>query len=971
MKTAALCCLALLLSVQAQAQNDPYITVWNTFFVDDNAISFNAEGDFTYTWEQISGGTATQPIPQAASGNTNITFPSAGEYRLTITPDNSNGTPFGRIYFGDTTTPEKLAEIQQWGDVEWSSFQLAYQGTENLAITAADIPDLGNVANMRAAFKKSGINTVPQINNWDVSNVTNMSEMFHDANSFNQPIGNWNVGNVTNMSGMFESMGFNKSIANWDVSNVTDMSKMFAYCSNFNQPIGNWDVSNVTDMGEMFSHSTNFNQPIGDWDVSNVTDMNAMFYYVIHFNQPIGNWDVGNVTDMSWMFASAHEFNQPIGDWNVNQVTDMSKLFHSADDFNQPIGNWAVGNVTDMSNMFTYANDFNQPIGDWDVSQVTDMSEMFMDYDEHDDFEYYSFDQPIGNWDVSQVTDMRRMFANDIQFNQPIGDWDVSHVTDMSGMFFNADDFNQPIGDWDVSNVTDMSEMFRYAQNFNQPVGNWNVSNVTDMSWMFGGLFFPASNFNQPIGNWDMSHVTAMNSMFEYAQHFDQDLGAWDLASIIPPPPHANHSAEKMFDHSGMGCVNYSKTLEGWAANPNTPSGIVLGADDLLYSPDVAASRDHLVNDLAWDINGDGLGTCSLDPCMTLEAGSLSGPEEICPGEGFNVSVSGASSGDSIVGTWEHSFSDPAQPGNMVWHNADAHALGSALTIPENRVSFISVRYRVSCGTDADTSDVLHVASAATGCAYPVANSSNPSVFIDDVTATGGISSDIGSLNTGYEGNGYGDHRAEVIDLYPGNSMTLDLVCDDAAGTYSYAVWIGWNGQWVPIGSLAGAPGAIHANFTAGSELPIPQLGYFTVRIRNSQSGMPPAAGNWPDGEAEDYTVWIKWPSGGNMPVYPGDAGLLPYTTPDIQVSFNATGIEQPEFSSFTYHPNPAKTAVYLGAGKAITQVEVYDLLGQRMLAAQPATLRTRLDIADLPAGAYLMQVSIDGAKRNYKLIKE
>ena len=42
-----------------------------------------------------------------------------------------------------------------------------------------------------------------EISNWDTSNVTDMSCMFHGATSFNQPLNDWNVSNVRNMCSMF------------------------------------------------------------------------------------------------------------------------------------------------------------------------------------------------------------------------------------------------------------------------------------------------------------------------------------------------------------------------------------------------------------------------------------------------------------------------------------------------------------------------------------------------------------------------------------------------------------------------------------------------------------------------------------------------------------------------------------------------------------------------------------------------
>ena len=42
-----------------------------------------------------------------------------------------------------------------------------------------------------------------------------------------------------------------KGIENWDVSNVTDMRYMFYNCKNFNCDLSNWDMSNTLRINEM------------------------------------------------------------------------------------------------------------------------------------------------------------------------------------------------------------------------------------------------------------------------------------------------------------------------------------------------------------------------------------------------------------------------------------------------------------------------------------------------------------------------------------------------------------------------------------------------------------------------------------------------------------------------------------------------------------------------------------------------
>jgi len=83
------------------------------------------------------------------------------------------------------------------------------------------------------------------------SRITDMSLLFfpgvNQESTFNQDIGSWDVSNVTDMNNMFASTPFNQDISSWDVGNVKNMESMFLN-SSFNQPIGEWDVSNVTSM---------------------------------------------------------------------------------------------------------------------------------------------------------------------------------------------------------------------------------------------------------------------------------------------------------------------------------------------------------------------------------------------------------------------------------------------------------------------------------------------------------------------------------------------------------------------------------------------------------------------------------------------------------------------------------------------------------------------------------------------------
>ena len=162
----------------------------------------------------------------------------------------------------------------------------------------------------------------------------------------------------------------------WNTSDVSDMSKLFENAKSFNQPIGDWDVSNVTNMYRMFSYAHEFNQPLDNWNVSKVENMSSMFGFAKAFNQNIDNWNTSKVNNLDSTFFEASSFDKPLNKWDMNNASNMRCMFLKASSFNQPVGNWNVSNVTNMDSMFKNAKAFNQDISNWDLSGVTNIAEM-------------------------------------------------------------------------------------------------------------------------------------------------------------------------------------------------------------------------------------------------------------------------------------------------------------------------------------------------------------------------------------------------------------------------------------------------------------------------------------------------------------------------------------------------------------------------------------------------------------------
>ena len=164
------------------------------------------------------------------------------------------------------------------------NFGLFSSKKDTLKVILKGITNIINAADMFDNCKS--LLSLPDIDKWDTSNITNMAWMFSNCSLLSLPnISKWNISNVVNTNHMFYGCSLLESlpdISEWDTSNVKDMSHLFRNCKKLSSlpDISKWNTSNVTNISYMFYGCSALSSlpEISKWDTSKVTDMFNMFY---------------------------------------------------------------------------------------------------------------------------------------------------------------------------------------------------------------------------------------------------------------------------------------------------------------------------------------------------------------------------------------------------------------------------------------------------------------------------------------------------------------------------------------------------------------------------------------------------------------------------------------------------------------------------------------------------------------------
>lgn len=504
----------------------------------------------------------------------------AGVYEIRI-----SGTIEGFATFG-TGDPSKILEIKQWGPLKFGNFGNWFRDCVNLTITATDIPDLSGITQFQSIFSGcENLDNIPNIQQWDVSNVTVFQGAFINCLLFNQDLSNWNVSSGINFGSMFQGCEeFNQPLDNWNMSNSQFLFGMFRDAVNFNQNLNSWNTASVINMSGMFDGAINFNGNISNWNTANNTSFSTMFRFCNNFNQDLSGWDVSTATTFVETFRSCFAFNADISGWNTASATNFSSMFRNATAFDQNIGAWNVTQLTNATNMFQgvtlSVQNYNELLIGWDAQAVKN-SVIFSGGNSK-----YSLGAPADarsnliNTHLWVITDtgQETAFISEWETNfAGISNSDqIALPLDASGtynfnVFYNGNNIKtvtthtdniitfpdgqglkeiQIVGTlsgWGFKNAGDKSKLQKITNFGNLDIGDvtgafygcnnltfdtydpLNLSNVTTLK-DFIRRAFSVSDIPY-IETWDTSTITSLEGAFREASGFNGDISSWNVSN--------------------------------------------------------------------------------------------------------------------------------------------------------------------------------------------------------------------------------------------------------------------------------------------------------------------------------------------------------------------------------------------------------------------------------------------------------
>lgn len=232
--------------------------------------------------------------------------------------------------------------------------------------------------------------------------------------------------------------------------------------------------------------------------------------------------------------------------------------------------------------------------------------------------------------------------------------------------------------------------------------------------------------------------------------------------------------------------------------------------------------------------------------------------------------------------------------------------------------------------------------TVATGCYCASVPTSN-----DDLGITNLL---LGTTNFPNGDVTYSDYSATPVTFNQDGTVNVQITF--ATGyTYDTNIWIDFNDNYIfesseLVNSVIGTDNTNPTTTDASFVMPMSAaLGQHRMRVGTADSGQ-------------------LVPN----PCYSGSYGVTLDFTVNIQPVLSTSSFDS---ATFTAYPNPVKDMLNLSYSKTISNVTVFNLLGQQVLVKTVNDTQSQIDMSTLAKGAYMVKVTSDNQVKTIKVIKE
>jgi len=223
--------------------------------------------------------------------------------------------------------------------------------------------------------------------------------------------------------------------------------------------------------------------------------------------------------------------------------------------------------------------------------------------------------------------------------------------------------------------------------------------------------------------------------------------------------------------------------------------------------------------------------------------------------------------------------------------------------------------------------------------------STNLTDYVSNFTTTNALTNISHVITSIPGGNGYASYRDMIIQEAQGESF--DFSSTYVGGSNRIKIWVDWNnnGNFETSELLYNIQ---NATLTKTGTIAIPAtmpVGDYVMRVRSRFSTTDvDACESATYGDARDYTLTVA----------------------------PALGVENPnKMASFKYYPNPVANVLNLSYEGEITNVAVFNMLGQQVITKSINASSGLVDMSNLAAGNYIVKVNADGMTKTIKVVKQ